>query len=52
MREAGGGKWKVALCLWFFHLPPAPTSVGACPLPLVIGSRTTDFVGDWWRTES
>ena len=50
MREAGGGKGKVALCLWFFHLPPAPTSVGACPLPLVIGPRTTGFVGDWWRT--
>jgi len=35
-----------------FHLPPAPTSVGACPVPLVFGFRTTDFVGDWWRTEN
>jgi hypothetical protein len=23
-REAGGGKWRVALCLCFFYLPPAP----------------------------
>ena len=46
MREAGGGKWKVALCLWFFHLPPAPFHLARPP-----GVGTTRFVGNWWRSK-
>ena len=52
MRKAGGGRNDSNLRRKLsFHLPPAPTSVGACPLPLVFGFRTTGFVGDWWRTD-
>jgi len=45
MREAGGDKRKVALCLWFFHNPPAPFH-----LVRPRGLGITGFVGDWWRT--
>ena len=54
MREAGGGRNDLNLRRKLsFHLPPAPTSVGACPLPLGSAARprTTGFVEDWWRTE-
>jgi len=51
MREAGGGRNDSNLRRKLsFHLPPAPTGVGACPLPLVIGPRTAGLFGDWWRT--
>ena len=45
--EAGGGKWKVALCLWFFHLPPAPLHLVRPP-----DLGTTGFVGDCLGTEN